>query len=246
MSRLEKIARFGNLRILRCASWIDVPGLVQGVTVRRAGGDGPSFDELAGAAADAGFHRTVRLRQVHGVDALDESELAAGGRAEGDAVTGSLPGVLGVVSVADCVPGFLLHREKRVWAAVHAGWRGVAAGVLGSAVDKLAGRYDIVPAELVLYLGPSICGKCYEVGPDVAARLRAVGDCAGVEPAGEGKSVADLRAILLEQARRAGLRTESAAAGEYCTRCHNHLFHSFRVEGREGLRKMWGVIGFVN
>jgi copper oxidase (laccase) domain-containing protein len=50
---------------------------------------------------------------------------------------------------------------------------------------------------------------------------------------------------LLTQAQRSGLPCDSIFSSPYCTRCHNHLFHSFRAEGREGLQKMWGVIGCV-
>lgn len=120
------------------------------------------------------------------------------------------------VTVADCVPVFLAHRSGAV-ALLHSGWRGTAAGILAEGVAALAAA-GAPPGELRLHLGPAICGSCYEVSPDVYAKItgRTVD-----EP-----STVDLRAVLADQARRAGVR--EIAISPACTRCDGERFFSHR------------------
>jgi purine-nucleoside/S-methyl-5'-thioadenosine phosphorylase / adenosine deaminase len=245
----ERIDRSGPLPLLRYQPWEDVPGLVQGVTVKDGGGCGVRFERLEDALPALGFDKPVRLHQVHGATVLDHDDPAFGPEGEGmypdgDGVLGFRPGLLAVVSAADCVPVFLLGRNARVWAAVHAGWRGVVAGVLASAVSMMEVRHGVRPGELELYLGPSICGKCYRVGEDVAVTLAEAGDGSGIAMIGDDH-FADLRTILTHQARKLGVRAGAVAVSSYCTSCHNEFFCSFRSEGEQGLRKMWGIIGLV-
>lgn len=121
------------------------------------------------------------------------------------------------VTVADCVPVFIGHL-KGASALLHAGWRGVAGGILEAGIHALAAM-DCHPRELVLHLGPAICGTCYEVGPDVYAQLmrRTIDHPAPV----------DLRALLADQARIAGVKHIDISA--YCTRCNNDRFFSHRA-----------------
>ncbi len=245
----ERIDTSGPLPLLRYQPWEDVPGLVQGVTVKKAGGEGVNFERLEESLPALGFGRLARLHQVHGSSVLDQDDPAfcqavEGPYPEGDGVLGQGPGVLGVVSAADCVPVFLLGREARVWAAVHAGWRGVTAGVLEHAVRKMGSLYNLQADKLELYLGPSICGRCYRVGKDVSAMLSSAGAGSGIARIGDGH-YADLRAILAHQARELGARAGAVAVSRYCTSCHNELFCSFRAQGEQGLRRMWGIIGFA-
>ena len=126
-------------------------------------------------------------------------------------------GVALAVTVADCTPVFLAHASGPV-AMLHAGWRGTAAGILGEGLAVL--RTLGAPAdEVVMHCGPAICGGCYEVGPEV---LEAVTG----RPA-RGKGQLDVRAVLAEQATRAGVRSVSISA--WCTRCHNDRFFSHRA-----------------
>ena len=130
--------------LLRYTPWEDVPGLVQGVTVKDPAGGGVEYPRLEEYAAGMKFVRLARLHQVHGSRVLDldrpDAAFPFGGpeMPEADGTVGSGPGVLGVVSAADCVPAFLLDRRARRWAAIHAGWRGVVAGVLPTAIRVLA------------------------------------------------------------------------------------------------------------
>ena len=236
--------------LLRYEPWEDVPGLVQGVTVKDGDGCGVSFERLNGELPALGFDKAARLHQVHGSRVLDQDDKdfgqpGAGTYPDCDGVLGCRPGLLGVVSAADCVPVFLLGREARVWGAVHAGWRGVVAGVLEEALRMMGACHGVMARELELYLGPSICGKCYRVGGDVAARLASAGRGSGVTVTTGDKYFADLRTILAYQAREHGVRERAVAVSRYCTSCHNELFCSFRSEGEHGLRKMWGIVGLA-
>ena len=120
------------------------------------------------------------------------------------------------VSVADCVPVFLAHPSGAV-ALLHAGWRGTAGGILPAAVALLDG-WGLRAAELRAHLGPAICGRCYEVSPDVHLAItgRAV----------ERQTTVDLRAVLADQARAAGIAAIGASAA--CTRCDQDRFFSHR------------------
>lgn len=204
-------------------------GLRAFVTTRAAGsfgfpeqGDDPVARDrwlaLQQALAEHGAPRLASARQVHGtrvlvhggdwdgwvrVEGADGHLLTAGGAA--------------AVTVADCVPVLLGHASGRV-AAVHAGWRGVAGGILAEAVQAFAAQ-GVPAAELVLHLGPAICGRCYEVGPDVYRQLT------GWETR-HARHV-DLRALLAEQAKALGV-TRWTASGE-CTRCDNDVLFSHRA-----------------
>ncbi len=237
------------------APWTGVPGLSHGVTLRAPGrGPNEGLARLAGAARGWGFTGACRTAQVHGQRVLDIRLLGRGGNeafdmkqsVEGDGLVGVEPGLLGIISVADCVPVFLLARERRAWALLHAGWRGITAGVLqeGLALLRILGKAD--PAETEIYLGPAICGRCYEVGREVAFWLGALetGAPGHVGRNERGLWQVDLRRILAHQACALGVAEDRIHTSSYCTRCHNNLFHSFRAEGESGLKRMWAFMGF--
>jgi polyphenol oxidase len=126
------------------------------------------------------------------------------------------PGTALAVTIADCTPVFVAHPRGAV-AALHAGWRGTAARILDVGFDALAGMG--YPAdECVVHLGPSICGACYEVGPEVLSAVY------GIPAAGKGQL--DVREVLHEQAWRRGVNQISASVA--CTRCHADRFFSHR------------------
>ncbi len=122
-----------------------------------------------------------------------------------------------VISIADCVPVFMGH-PNGASALLHAGWRGVAGGILEGGIRALKAM-GCQPSELVVHLGPSICGACYEVGPDVYAQL--------MRRTIDHPATVDLRALLADQARIAGVKQVEVSA--CCTRCHNDRFYSHRA-----------------
>lgn len=176
------------------------------------------------------------LRQTHSA-VVREMEAGDGGRPaggirEGDALFTGRRGTGVGVRTADCVPVLLAHRELPLAVAVHAGWRGLAAGILGEAVRALAGRFgEDAVAGLVAAVGPCARGCCYEVGEDVAEGLHALPGAGGALRKGgpAGKWTADLAPLALAQLVRAGLDRGRAEVLGPCTVC-DRRFHSYRRE----------------
>jgi YfiH family protein len=126
------------------------------------------------------------------------------------------------VSLADCVPVFIGHR--RCAGVLHAGWRGTAGNIAAAAIGRIA-SHGVKPAELLAHLGPAICGRCYQVGPEVLAKLT------GEEA--DGPHAVDLRALIARQLEACGVR--QITISQWCTRCHNDRFFSHRAgdDGRQ-------------
>ena len=179
----------------------------------------------------------VRATQVHGnrvvavVDPPAPGETVDAGRC--DALVTPLRGVGLVVQTADCVP--LLLAGDAI-AAVHAGWRGAAAGVVGAALEAflpIAGDRDSVRA----WLGPAIGACCYEVGPEVASRFPKE----FARPLERGKFLFDLPGFVRRELADAGVAPENAAAPGGCTKCGGERFASYRRD-RENAGRMIALI----
>jgi YfiH family protein len=121
------------------------------------------------------------------------------------------------VTIADCVPVFIGH-PSGACEVLHSGWRGTAAHILkvGLTMMKAAGHRL---ADARVHFGPAICGKCYEVSPEVYQQLT------GKDPG--RPSTIDLRALLADQARKCGV--ERISISPLCTRCDNDRFYSHRA-----------------
>ena len=168
------------------------------------------------------------LRQVHGCAVLDAA--AEGADCTADAVLARGPGRVCAVLTADCLPLLLCDRAGTRVAAVHAGWRGLAAGVIEAAVERL-GR---PPSELLAWLGPAIGPDAFEVGPEVrAAFVRS--DPAAADafvPVRPGHWLADI--YRLARLRLAALGVGLVSGGDYCTVSDPERFYSFRRDGVTG------------
>jgi len=121
------------------------------------------------------------------------------------------------VTVADCVPVFVAHPSGAT-ALLHSGWRGTAGRIVEKGIAALA-AHGLSPRDMLVHLGPAICGKCYEVSADVYAQLT------GTNP-GKPKTV-DLRALIAEHAR--GMGVTSITASSLCTLCDHDRFYSHRA-----------------
>ncbi len=161
------------------------------------------------------------------------SGAACVGRCDG-LMTGE-PGIGVLIWTADCVP-VLLHGGGVV-AAVHAGWRGIVAGIVPAAVRRFGIEYGVAADELHAALGPSV-GPChYEVGPEILDALSAA-DPGGVPWRRENR--VDLRAILEAQLITAGLRPRAVERVGGCTACDPRLA-SYRRDGERSGRQ-WSVV----
>lgn len=207
------------------------PWLVQGTSGAERGfdlrlfGPAPTGDVLARwdrLRSRLDMPVAVHARQVHGARVLDHTQPGPAGLrvyddADGHATTE--PGLMLTVALADCAPGFVVDAERRAVALVHAGWRGTAAGVLTTGIQRLAEQGSRMQ-DLHVHVGPRICGSCYEVGPEVHTAL-------GLAPPRAPEPV-DLGSVLIEQAAGAGVPRGQCTASTWCTLCDPGSFFSHR------------------
>ncbi len=223
--------------------WRERFGVVAGVTGRGDGTAGAGFDlglwtgEPVGQVherwrdflrAEPGFPGAVLSHQVHGTAIAQHSERHQGWTLLGgyDGHLTGASGLLLLVTVADCVPVYLLDPTRRHCALVHAGWRGVAGGILEAAVSHLCGASGGSPADLAMHCGVAISGPCYEVDDAVATA------CGKPTPTGT-KVHLDLRDRLADQGDVLGVG-EITVSG-HCTASQPGDFFSHRGSGgRDG------------
>lgn len=202
-------------------------------------GPGEAAD-WADVAASLGVpaDRLLRLKQVHGnavaVPTAGEGSEVGGALPEADILASDDSSLALAVQVADCVPLLLADPRTGAVAAAHAGWRGTAANVAGTAVATLAERFGARPEDLVVAHGPSIGPCCYTVGEE----LRGVFQDAGFGPALDrwfrcldGGWRLDLWTANADQLAAAGVRRGAISLAGLCTACRPDRFHSYRREG---------------
>lgn len=232
-------------------SWVipdwPAPPRVRAVTTTRAGGvsAGPwasmnPADHVgdAGSAVATNRQRLVTrlalpvaprwLTQVHGtrvVDAADGFESTAA-----DAVVARAPGSVCAVLTADCLPVLLCDAAGREVAAAHAGWRGLAAGVL----EQTVARMQAPGHELLAWLGPAISAAAYVVGEEVriAFICRDARAAEAFRPAAAGGWHADLYALARQRLGSCGVT--AVYGGNFCSYRDRERFFSYRRDGVTG------------
>jgi len=186
------------------------------------------------------------VRQVHGAGVhIPEAPLHAGGAGgtEADAMVTDDDRLLLAIRVADCGPILLSSAEGRVVAAVHAGWRGVVAGVTPAAVRVMVDRFNLRPDELFASIGPCISAERYEVGPEVAEAFREADLAeAVIQPKGSRREHVDLRRALVLQLTRCGIDESRIEISPMCTFTESQTLHSHRRDGDKAGRN-WAIIG---
>ena len=165
------------------------------------------------------------LRQVHGVTVARHPGMP-GDEREADAVVAFAPGQVCAVLTADCLPVLFCDRSGSRIAVAHAGWRGLAAGVLQATVNAL----ESDPADLMAWLGPAIGPAVYEVGEEVAAAFPDEFTQA-FAPRGE-RWLLDLYAVARLKLASAGV--SAVFGGGLCTYSDPGRFYSFRRDGVTG------------
>lgn len=240
------------------ADWPAPPGVQALTTLRHgAGVSGPPFDHFNlgnRSAADGDDPQRVErnrqllvqlarlpspphwLRQVHGTEVLrfDAPPTASGVTAEptADAAVTSVPGVVLAILTADCLPVVFAARDGSEVAAAHAGWRGLADGVLEATVAAMR----TPPSQVQAWLGPAAGPALYEIGQDVFDAF------VGRDPMAEAAFVAtrpghwkvDLPALARLRLQRAGLSVDAISGGRHCTLADPQRFYSHRRDRRTG------------
>lgn len=234
------------------------PGLPEGIgawsTTRSGGVSEPPYDDGAGGGGlNLGMHvgdspeavarnrallrarlpaEPAWLTQVHGTRVLDAAIVRDA--PEADASISTEPGVVCAIMTADCMPVLLADAGARVVGAAHAGWRGLAAGVLENTVASMR---EAGATEILAWLGPGIGPQAFEVGGDVVEAFSRLGPEAGTafQPidAHPGKFFADLP--LLARMALSQVGVSQVAGGTRCTVSEPRRFYSYRrdrVTGR--------------
>ncbi len=192
-----------------------------GLTGRRTSGA-----MLVEAAAPR--HGVVEAEQVHGgsvalVAGIPRDAITVAGC---DALFTRVPEVALLVRTADCLPVFLCDPLRWAVGLAHAGWRGLAAGLLIRLIASFRHAFHSDPADLRVAIGPAIRACCYEVGPEFPSRFgRFVRHHAG-------RLTCDLVGVATEQFRQAGVRTEHVTDSRHCTGCEPDQWCSLRREGQ--------------
>ena len=178
--------------------------------------------------------KAYRAKQVHGNRLIHADEIEVNPNAnlpEADGVWATRNGNNRSVWVctADCVPVLIGDRKLGSVAAVHAGWRGTAAGIVTKAIATLCDQGSELK-DLRVALGPAISGSVYQVSQDVAQQVTAtINQSVGLQPDEHPERVKlDLRQVQLQQLQELGMSVENVAIAPYCTLQHEEIFFSYR------------------
>jgi YfiH family protein len=172
----------------------------------------------------------VWLAQVHGADVATVATTAPPSPPRADAATTRDPNVVLAARVADCMPVLFADRDASVVAVAHAGWRGLAAGVLENTIAAM----HCCPARIVAWLGPAIGRRAFEVGADVYDAFVGLDASArtAFAPRSPGKWLADLEALV--RMRLAHVGVHAIDGGGLCTFDDRARFFSYRRDGTSG------------
>lgn len=170
------------------------------------------------------------VEQVHGIGVLELDGPADAARQPADAVIARWPGAVCVIQVADCMPVLFAAADGSAVAAAHAGWRGLAAGVLEATVARLG----LDAGALAAWIGPAIGPRHFEVGAEVRAAFMShdAAASAAFVPNARGRWQCDLPALARQ--RLSALGVVSVSGGEWCTHADPERFFSYRRDGHCG------------
>lgn len=182
-----------------------------------------------------GFTAVALGHQVHGVEVMSLDAGRGWIQVEGiDGWITTTPGVLLTVTIADCIPIYLVAPGKGV-ALLHAGWRGTAGGILGRGIERLKAEAACLDSDVIMHCGVGICGDCYEVGSEVM-------ESCGAPASGQGPWHIDLREQLSKQAQALGLGQVTSSG--WCSAHDPDAFYSHRASrGADG--RMVAYIGML-
>jgi YfiH family protein len=250
-----QVRRDNQLTLLRSELLDRIPGIVHGFSTRRSERSDFTLSSASSnplveinrirfcAAIGAPGWPILKLKQIHSGIVVEMADTSAAGNAiEGDAAVTQLCGAALAVQTADCVPILIADTEARMAAAIHAGWRGTAAGIAATAIARLCETYGVRPKNLTAAIGPHIGVCCYEVGPEVA---EAIALPAAFERRADWKQPhLNLLEANRTQLLNAGIPEGQIDASSWCTRCRDDLFHSFRRDGKR-TGHMLSIVGLA-
>lgn len=230
--------------------------VLRGARLTAAAGVEHAFETRHGNLQEALPAPVARVRQVHGADVMqvaDDTDLSRFTDSDldalpaADALVTALTGVTVAVATADCVPVLLADARIGVVGAAHAGWRGLALGVLPATVAVMAREYGARPDRMAAAVGPRVGADAYRVGNDVRVAFRAAGLPEEIfRPAENDEQEratwwCDLGAAARLQLQACGLPNESIDVLDACTVRDADAFWSYRRQGDRAGRMLSGV-----
>jgi len=188
----------------------------------------------------------AQLTQVHGGDVRVVTRANAGERRAGDGMVTDTEGIALAVFTADCVPILMIDEARGVAGALHAGWRGILAGIVASGLDAMA-RLGAPARNLRAALGPSIGPCCFEVDYELAERFaREIPGADGHARDGRpGKAYLNLRGIVRQQLLGAGVNAPAISEIGPCTRCAADRYFSRRAAGGRTTGLQMSLVGLA-
>jgi YfiH family protein len=228
--------------------WQNGAGQPGGLNLGMKAGDDPAAvaANRARLLSLAGVGEAAWLEQIHGAGIVRAetalAQLRAGGPpVRADASVTDRPGTVCVVMVADCMPVLLCDEAGRAVGAAHAGWRGLAAGIVEQTAQRVADLAGVAPASLHAWLGPAIGPDAFEVGADVRdtfmdvahdTQRAATSNAFVTHPHTPGKYLADLAALARLRLQRLGVTR--VVGGDLCTVTQRERFYSYRRDRETG------------
>src|SRR5215813_798472 len=227
-----QVKRQDQITFLHSETLDHIPGLVHAFSTRRAERNDFSLGPADSpnpmiqmnrarflAAIGAPGWPIIKLKQIHSGIVVDVDDTSAASEAvAGDAAVTALRGVVLAVQTADCVPVLVADIESRAVAAIHAGWRGTAAGIVKIAVTRIIEKFHIVPA---------------------------IADPLAIERREEWpKPHLNLASANRRQLMEAGIPQTQIETSSLCTKCREDLFHSYRRDGKR-MGHLLSVIGLT-
>ncbi len=170
------------------------------------------------------------LNQVHGIKVLNAAQIQSG--MEADASFSHEPGIVCVVMTADCLPVFFSDDKGREVAVAHAGWRGLAAGVLEATVNAM----NASPTQIIAWFGPAIGPEQFEVGDEVRTAFTKENSATiqAFKPSPDGRWLANIYTLARLRLQQAGVK--SISGGGFCTFSNARDFYSYRRDGQQSGR----------
>ena len=172
------------------------------------------------------------LHQVHGKDIKRVEKDTSNSIEDYDGLMTNCPNKMLLTCYADCVPILFYDYKNNVIASVHSGWKGTIAEIGKNVVSTMCEKYDSNIKDILVFIGPSIGGCCFEVGQDVWQKFA---DCfpSSVE---KNSEKVDLKKAVEEQLLNAGIKKANIEISNICTKCNSDKFYSYRAGDKEAGR----------
>lgn len=185
----------------------------------------------------------VSMKLIHGsnVEIIQKTNKGKEEIRDTDAMITNIRGIILGVFVADCVPSIIYDPKNHAIAVIHGGWRGLAQNIGSKTIDKMIDTYDTAPENLIVGIGPAICGKCYEVGDEIKNKINKKFPSFAKEVLknNKGKDYLNIQKLMKLQLKEKGVKSIEIA--NVCT-LENKDYFSYRRDKKTGRFGIFAVL----